>query len=99
MIEQLISEELRKEGSWPSGKPFFQERKDRLMAIQHDADIRDIGIISYVEENYEEDWGYWIEEAIDWLLFAFLAACNGDDLDLPGLEWQPEQPPFQFDYA
>lgn len=98
MIKELLSQEISKEGI--SGKAFWPERQDRLKAIKDICDERDISIIDYADQHYHDDWACWLEEATDWLLSAFLEACNGPNHDLPGLEWQPGQPPlFEFEYA
>jgi len=83
----------------------FQAAEDRQQT-------GDIGWIDLAEELAPEDWSYNRRESAEWLADAFLAACNGDGLDLnrphPWGEagytndgdWEPRiiQPPATFEW-
>ena len=54
----------------------------RLDEAKRIAEAEDIGLPEIAERLDAERWQQYQDEAVDWYLYAFLAACNGDGSDL-----------------
>lgn len=85
-----------------------QMGKEKASAIEEQVYEVDSSLVEYANDHYPDWMQAALENQVDWLLDAFLAACNGYGEDLKDLApWgmtgdygeEVVEPPFEFEWA